>query len=197
MEPELDNWCIVELVYLASHGDKAVAVLNLLNILLSGCLCGYFAQHCLGECKPHMERGRKEWEVWGFKVWRVWEEGNVMDGKGGGGGVGRDAEEGWIGGWVFGMEEEELNNREKGEGGRGLNYGLQHCFNIIIKEASTSNAIIPKCEMCVWGGVWVKAGRLVTEYYADMDTHGLCLRQQLGGKKETRYWQEEDRKKER
>lgn len=42
-----------------------------------------------------------------------------MDGKGGGGGVGRDAEEGWIGGWVFGMEEEELNNREKGEGGEG------------------------------------------------------------------------------
>lgn len=33
----------------------------------------------------------------------------------------------------------------------------------------------------------MKAGRLITEYYADMDTHGLCLRQQLGGKKETRY----------
>lgn len=41
MEPELDNGSIVELVYLATHGDEAVAVLNLLNILLSGCLCGY------------------------------------------------------------------------------------------------------------------------------------------------------------
>lgn len=48
MEPELDNWSIVELVYLAAHGDEAVAVLNLLNILLSGCLCGYLTQHCLG-----------------------------------------------------------------------------------------------------------------------------------------------------
>lgn len=35
MKPELDNWSVVELVYLASHGDKAVAALNLLNILLS------------------------------------------------------------------------------------------------------------------------------------------------------------------
>lgn len=49
MKPELHNGCIVELVYLASHGDEAVAVLNFLNILLSGCLCGYLTQHCLGE----------------------------------------------------------------------------------------------------------------------------------------------------
>lgn len=49
MKPELHNWCIVELVYLASHGDEAMAVLNLLNIFLSGCFCGYLTQHCLGE----------------------------------------------------------------------------------------------------------------------------------------------------
>lgn len=60
MKPELHNRCIVELVYLASHGDEAVAVLNLLNILLSGCLCGYLTQHCLGECKSRMERGRED-----------------------------------------------------------------------------------------------------------------------------------------
>lgn len=63
MEPELDNRSIVELIYLAAHGDEAVAVLNFFNILLSGCLCGYLTQHCLGGgggsggggCKPHME----------------------------------------------------------------------------------------------------------------------------------------------
>lgn len=42
MEPELDNRSIVKLVDLASHGDEAVAFLNLLNILLPGCLCSYF-----------------------------------------------------------------------------------------------------------------------------------------------------------
>lgn len=41
-----------------------------------------------------------------------------MDWKDGGGGVGRDAEGGWIGGRVFGMEEEELNNREIRRKGR-------------------------------------------------------------------------------
>lgn len=60
VEPELHNWSVVELIYLSSHGDEAVAVLNLLNILLSGCFRGYLTQHCLGECKPHMERGRTE-----------------------------------------------------------------------------------------------------------------------------------------
>lgn len=60
VKPELDNWSVVELVYLASHGDEAVAALNLLDILLSGCLCGYLTQHCLGECKPHTERWRRE-----------------------------------------------------------------------------------------------------------------------------------------
>lgn len=60
MKPELHNRCIVELVYLASHGDEAVAVLNLLNILLSGCLCSYLTQHCLSECQPHMKRRRKD-----------------------------------------------------------------------------------------------------------------------------------------
>lgn len=63
MKPELDNRSIVELVYLASHRDEAVAALNLLDILLSGCLCGYLTQHCLGDCKPHIERGRREGKV--------------------------------------------------------------------------------------------------------------------------------------
>lgn len=67
MEPELDNWSIVELIYLAAHGDEAVAALNLLYILLPWCLCGYFTQHCLhrlasGECKPHVEQGSERCE---------------------------------------------------------------------------------------------------------------------------------------
>lgn len=48
MEPELDNWGVVELVYLAAHGDEAVAVLNLLDIFFSRCLCCDLTQHCLG-----------------------------------------------------------------------------------------------------------------------------------------------------
>lgn len=60
MEPELDDWSVVELVYLASQGNEAVSFLNFLDILLSGCFCGYLSQHCLGECKPQMERGRRE-----------------------------------------------------------------------------------------------------------------------------------------
>lgn len=60
MKPELDDRSIVELIYLSSHGDKTVAALDLLNILLSGCLCGYLTQHCLGECGAHTERERDE-----------------------------------------------------------------------------------------------------------------------------------------
>lgn len=65
MEPELDNRSVVELVYLASQRDKAVAALNLFNILLSGCVCGYLTKHRLSECKPHDERGRREgnWDL--------------------------------------------------------------------------------------------------------------------------------------
>lgn len=48
MEPELDNWGVVELVYLAAHGDEAVAVLNLLGVFFSRCLCCDLTQHCLG-----------------------------------------------------------------------------------------------------------------------------------------------------
>lgn len=77
MEPELDNGSIVELVYLATHGNEAVAVLNLLNVLLSGCLCGYLTQHCLGGrrwgggggCKHHTEQG-KESKLGRIKGWR-------------------------------------------------------------------------------------------------------------------------------
>lgn len=65
MEPELDNWSIVELVYFASHGDEAVAVLNLRNILLSGCLRGNLTQHCL--VKMQAQRGAREEGVKGVR----------------------------------------------------------------------------------------------------------------------------------
>lgn len=87
MEPELDNGSIVELVYLATHGDEAVAVLNLLNILLSGCLCGYLTQHCLGGaggCKHHVEQEKEPRE--GGRDKRM--EKSVMEWKDRGGGVG-------------------------------------------------------------------------------------------------------------
>lgn len=83
MEPELDDRSIVKLVDLASHGDEAVAILNLLDILLSGCLCGYLTQHCLGGCKPRAER-REEGE-------RVVRD-KRMDGVGRGGCDGLDEE---------------------------------------------------------------------------------------------------------
>lgn len=48
MEPELDNGSVVELVYLAAHGDEAVAVLNLLDVFFPGRLCGDLTEHRLG-----------------------------------------------------------------------------------------------------------------------------------------------------
>lgn len=48
MEPELDNGSVVELVYLAAHGDEAVAVLNLFHVFLPGRLRGDLTEHGLG-----------------------------------------------------------------------------------------------------------------------------------------------------
>lgn len=152
MEPELDNWSVVELVYLASHGDEAVAVLNLLNILLSGCLCGYFTQHCLETMQtPH---GAREERVKGVR-----DRGMERVGRGKCDGLGRrsvggDAEKGWRWGQVCIREEgwEESKNKEKRrkkEKWKRVTLWLLHSFNITIKEASTGNVIIPKCEMCV------------------------------------------------
>lgn len=58
MEPELDNGSVVELVYLAAHGDEAVAVLNLLDVFFPGRLRGDLTEHGLGGCKP-TEEGAK------------------------------------------------------------------------------------------------------------------------------------------
>lgn len=58
MEPELDNGSVVELVYLAAHGDEAVAVLNLLDVFFPGRLCGDLTEHRLGwegGCEPTEE----------------------------------------------------------------------------------------------------------------------------------------------
>lgn len=49
MEPELDNGSVVELVYLAAHGDEAVAVLNLLHVFFPGRLGADLTEHRLGE----------------------------------------------------------------------------------------------------------------------------------------------------
>lgn len=60
------------------------------------------------------------------------------------------------------MGWEELNNKEKRKKGERVTLWLLHSFNIIIKEASTGNVIIPKCEMCVFEvECWVKAGNTV------------------------------------
>lgn len=61
MEPELDNGSVVELVYLAAHGDEAVAVLNLLDVFFPGRLCGDLTEHRLGGravCEPTQEGAR-------------------------------------------------------------------------------------------------------------------------------------------
>lgn len=61
MEPELDNGSVVELVYLAAHGDEAVAVLNLLDVFFPGRLSGDLTEHRLGGravCEPTQEGAR-------------------------------------------------------------------------------------------------------------------------------------------
>lgn len=68
MEPELDNGSVVELVYLAAHGDEAVAVLNLLDVFLPGRLRGDLTQHRLGGRavrKNPTEEGSEKCEVVG------------------------------------------------------------------------------------------------------------------------------------
>lgn len=68
MEPELDNGSVVELVYLAAHGDEAVAVLNLLHIFFPGRLCGDLTEHCLGGravANPQKEGAKSAWRLEG------------------------------------------------------------------------------------------------------------------------------------
>lgn len=49
--------------------------------------------------------------------------------------------------------EERGGGGEKHEDSKGSPDRLRHNLDVIFKEASTGDVIIPECDSCVWGGV--------------------------------------------
>lgn len=140
MEPELDNGSVVELVYLAAHGDEAVAVLNLLDVFLPGRLRGDLTQHRLGGRavrKNPTEEGSEKCEV-------VGEEGG--GGAGSDGGRWETEAKRWEG-HGRGTERREQSMRER----VGMTAFGQIKWQRSRKRQAQANVIIPTCDvvMCV------------------------------------------------
>lgn len=96
--------------------------------------------------------------MWRINGWRVWEEDGKWDWESGGGGeFCRKSSQGVIYGNRFNGRVKEMRERGRKKGDKSRNVIFRAQITKMIPSlstaASTSNVVIPKCEMCVGGGV--------------------------------------------